>query len=587
MTLASTLHFLQSEHRRYARDRNEWEIERAEMRARIALLEGEKRGNEGALKSLARRCKMLEMALRGERSKFLTSSIAPGVGTGGLGTGHAAASSAAVSVGGGASPAMSGTASPVPGGALSLASALGTAGASIPPNKLVALQTLTASPVSTPGEAPKSIPMATSTSSPGQAAGHQNPPTSVSASGTGRSDSVSSGSGLTAAGANGFQSGTWASTAPSASGHSTAHAAGGLRDPRGKARSRDYLKQCLQEITYLTSSATLNPLAAHSYAAPGVPRPRKVLPDQVPATSAPGVLNLGGGAAAAVTNSAAAAAVAVAAPASSAATTTTATEATPSSGSSQPGAEFEPVAASSIATATPVGFPPVSTSAASSSTGPDVFDSAPTPTPVSNGLLSSPGSSEVKPVEEGEPESEEQSSFVSTATEAADEDDDEVQANDSGASDPPSAFVPLKRQVSQPSGTSRGSNRSKKSVATDSTKANDADDAEDLDKAIAELSLPSERDAQSQPEVKPAETVEAVAASTIEQEDSATKDAPDAPEEVQASDAKEEVPSVESEASEAQEDKAADSAEVVAPKKEENGIKVHAVPGFHTGSGGS
>ena len=67
MTLASTLHFLQSEHRRYARDRNEWEIERAEMRARIALLEGEKRGNEGALKSLARRCKMLEMALRGER----------------------------------------------------------------------------------------------------------------------------------------------------------------------------------------------------------------------------------------------------------------------------------------------------------------------------------------------------------------------------------------------------------------------------------------------------------------------------------------------------------------------------------------
>lgn len=67
MTLASTLHFLQSEHRRYARDRNEWEIERAEMRARIALLEGEKRGNEGALRDLGRRCKMLENALRGER----------------------------------------------------------------------------------------------------------------------------------------------------------------------------------------------------------------------------------------------------------------------------------------------------------------------------------------------------------------------------------------------------------------------------------------------------------------------------------------------------------------------------------------
>lgn len=67
INLASTLHFLQSEHRRYARDRNEWEIERAEMRARIALLEGEKRGNEGALRDLSRRCKMLENALRGER----------------------------------------------------------------------------------------------------------------------------------------------------------------------------------------------------------------------------------------------------------------------------------------------------------------------------------------------------------------------------------------------------------------------------------------------------------------------------------------------------------------------------------------
>lgn len=67
-TLSSVLHFLQTEHRRYARDRNEWEIERAEMRARIALLEGEKRGNEGAMRDLGRRCKMLENALRGERS---------------------------------------------------------------------------------------------------------------------------------------------------------------------------------------------------------------------------------------------------------------------------------------------------------------------------------------------------------------------------------------------------------------------------------------------------------------------------------------------------------------------------------------
>lgn len=37
LNLASVLHFLQTEWRRYERDRNEWEIERAEMRVRISL----------------------------------------------------------------------------------------------------------------------------------------------------------------------------------------------------------------------------------------------------------------------------------------------------------------------------------------------------------------------------------------------------------------------------------------------------------------------------------------------------------------------------------------------------------------------
>ena len=36
-TLSSVLHFLQTEWRRYERDRNEWEIERAEMRVRSRL----------------------------------------------------------------------------------------------------------------------------------------------------------------------------------------------------------------------------------------------------------------------------------------------------------------------------------------------------------------------------------------------------------------------------------------------------------------------------------------------------------------------------------------------------------------------
>ncbi|KAG9295235.1 hypothetical protein G9A89_000058 [Geosiphon pyriformis] len=73
-TLPGVLHFLQSEWRRYERDRNEWEIERAEMKARIALLEGERRGIENMKTDLMRRVKMLEYALRQERSKYLASA---------------------------------------------------------------------------------------------------------------------------------------------------------------------------------------------------------------------------------------------------------------------------------------------------------------------------------------------------------------------------------------------------------------------------------------------------------------------------------------------------------------------------------
>lgn len=86
-TLSNVLHFLQTEWRRYERDRNEWEIERAEMRvsrnfcagrtrvltvhcvqqARIALLEGDRRSFDNVKLDLMRRIKMLEYALRMER----------------------------------------------------------------------------------------------------------------------------------------------------------------------------------------------------------------------------------------------------------------------------------------------------------------------------------------------------------------------------------------------------------------------------------------------------------------------------------------------------------------------------------------
>lgn len=61
-------------------------------------------------------------------------------------------------------------------------------------------------------------------------------------------------------------------------GSSTLGGAGGFnpgvgRDPRARAKSREYLRQCLQEITYLTSAAALNPLPERTPG--GVPRPRK------------------------------------------------------------------------------------------------------------------------------------------------------------------------------------------------------------------------------------------------------------------------------------------------------------------------
>lgn len=58
------------------------------------------------------------------------------------------------------------------------------------------------------------------------------------------------------------------------------------KDPKARAKSREYLKQCLQEISYLTSASTLNPLPERPSGSNlyGPPRPRKSLSESVPAT---------------------------------------------------------------------------------------------------------------------------------------------------------------------------------------------------------------------------------------------------------------------------------------------------------------
>ncbi|CCO29615.1 Striatin-3 AltName: Full=Cell cycle autoantigen SG2NA [Rhizoctonia solani AG-1 IB] len=184
MSLATVLHYLQSEWRRYERERNEWEIERAEMRARIALLEGERRSFDNLKIDWTRRIKMLEYALKVERTKQVNQPAT-------------AQSNKLASLRKEDDPA------PLKEGS----------GSSSPRSEDISL----------PVEARA-----------GAIAGGQ--PNS-------RPQSI--------AGLNGLAS------------QSTANLLGTKmtgRDPKSRARSKEYLKQCLQEVNYLTSPQAVNPL---------------------------------------------------------------------------------------------------------------------------------------------------------------------------------------------------------------------------------------------------------------------------------------------------------------------------------------
>ncbi|KAI3610628.1 striatin-related protein [Moniliophthora roreri] len=229
-TLSSVLHFLQTEWRRYERDRNEWEIERAEMRARIALLEGERRSFENVKLDLMRRIRMLEYALRMERSKQLNQLQS----------------------------------------------------SSVPPAKLASIQAQSA-PAASKDES-QGQKEESSTSSPRNSPLPDRMPNGAPSVGPG-------------------QRGSWAGGLTWANGPGTSTAGLGKpppgRDPKSRARSREYLKQCLQEIQYLTSPQAMNPLPQRpllnntsiQLSLPNVPpfdpmayngRPRKVLPESGP-----------------------------------------------------------------------------------------------------------------------------------------------------------------------------------------------------------------------------------------------------------------------------------------------------------------
>jgi LPS O-antigen subunit length determinant protein (WzzB/FepE family) len=68
-THTGVMRFLQIEWHNHERARNAWDIERAEMKAKIAKQEGEGRQAKRLNEQLDRQVRMLEMALRNERAK--------------------------------------------------------------------------------------------------------------------------------------------------------------------------------------------------------------------------------------------------------------------------------------------------------------------------------------------------------------------------------------------------------------------------------------------------------------------------------------------------------------------------------------
>uniref|UniRef100_A0A8C6LZW1 Striatin 4 n=1 Tax=Nothobranchius furzeri TaxID=105023 RepID=A0A8C6LZW1_NOTFU len=69
MTLPGILHFIQYEWGRFQAEKYRWEAERDELRAQVAFLQSERKGQENMKQDLVRRIKMLEYALKQERAK--------------------------------------------------------------------------------------------------------------------------------------------------------------------------------------------------------------------------------------------------------------------------------------------------------------------------------------------------------------------------------------------------------------------------------------------------------------------------------------------------------------------------------------
>lgn len=69
-TLQGVMRFLQTEWHRHERDRNAWEIEKQEMRGRIANLEGQARRADATQKALRKYVSILERKVKDQASQL-------------------------------------------------------------------------------------------------------------------------------------------------------------------------------------------------------------------------------------------------------------------------------------------------------------------------------------------------------------------------------------------------------------------------------------------------------------------------------------------------------------------------------------
>ncbi|KAL5463206.1 hypothetical protein EMCRGX_G032085 [Ephydatia muelleri] len=69
-TIPGILNFVKHEWTRFERERTNWEVEKSELQAKVAFLQGERKGHENLMRDLIRRIKMLEYALKQERAKL-------------------------------------------------------------------------------------------------------------------------------------------------------------------------------------------------------------------------------------------------------------------------------------------------------------------------------------------------------------------------------------------------------------------------------------------------------------------------------------------------------------------------------------